>query len=244
MKRLAFLCALLLPGAASWAASAGTATLPPQAPLTEAVAHGLVGDALDGRVDGPFELTLARPRLPLANSSGAPTEIAVEQLHHDAATGNFSALLVGRIDGALRFRLPAEGRVRALVEVPVPARGLAAGARIDGADLDHVAMRASRLPRGALTDEAQLIGAEARRRLTAGRPVRERDVQEPRLVHRGRTVRLVYDRPGLRLTALGTAREDGALGELVRVRNVDSRQHVQGVVTGPDEVTVESAPSP
>jgi flagella basal body P-ring formation protein FlgA len=58
------------------------------------------------------------------------------------------------------------------------------------------------------------------------------------VVRSGRLVRLIYVRPGLRLTALGTAQDDGALGQLVRVVNADSRQQLQGTASGPDEVTV------
>jgi flagella basal body P-ring formation protein FlgA len=57
-------------------------------------------------------------------------------------------------------------------------------------------------------------------------------------VRRGRPVRLIYLQPGLQLTALGTAQDDGALGDAVRVVNADSRQQLQGTASGPDEVTV------
>ena len=89
-----------------------------------------------------------------------------------------------------------------------------------------------------MTAAAQLVGAEARRPLQAGRVVSERDLQAPRLVLRGQTVRLTYAKPGLRLSALGIAQTDGALGDLVRVVNLDSRRQLQGVVVGPDQVAL------
>ena len=51
-------------------------------------------------------------------------------------------------------------------------------------------------------------------------------------------MRLVYARQGLQLATLGTAMADGELGALVTVANADSRRTLQGVVSGPDQVTV------
>ena len=95
---------------------------------------------------------------------------------------------------------------------------------------------------GQVSDPGQLIGSEARRALPPGRVLSERDLQAPRLVARGRTVQLVYRRPGLELQALGIAQADGALGELVRVVNLDSRQQLDGVVVGPDRVALGGLP--
>jgi len=64
-----------------------------------------------------------------------------------------------------------------------------------------------------------------------------RDVGPPHLVRRGHPVELIYVRPGLRISALGVAQEDGALGDLVRVMNAESRRQLQGVVSGPGEVS-------
>ena len=68
--------------------------------------------------------------------------------------------------------------------------------------------------------------------------LREGEVGPPRLVRRGRAVTMTYEREGLRITALGQAQDDGALGEAVRVVNADSRRQVQGVVAGPDRVAL------
>lgn len=58
----------------------------------------------------------------------------------------------------------------------------------------------------------------------------------------GRPVELIYARPGLPITALGVAQEDGALGDVVRAMNAESRRQLQGLVSGPDEVSF-GAPS-
>lgn len=235
MLRLIFPIVLLFSASHSGLA----ASLAAGEPLTEAIARELLGEALQDRQGvGAFRVMIERPHLPLANRSTAATELAVEALHHDRHSGRFQAALVGRIDGQTRFRLPVHGRAQALVELPVLGRPLAPGEIVRQGDLQWITVRSGRLQPESLTDPEQLLGAEARKRLLPGRVLTARDLGPPLLVRRGRPVRLVYLQPGLRLTALGTVQDDGALGDLVRVVNADSRQQLQGTASGPDEVTV------
>ena len=218
-----------------------SAMLAAREPLTEAIAKKVVGEALQARGLGErFRVVVERPHLPLANQSSASTELSVEALSHDDRSGRFEATLVGRIDGQIRFRLPVHGRAHALIELPVLARALAEGEVVGAGDLQWISVRSGRLQPESLTDPQELLGAEARKRLLPGRVLTARDVGPPLMVRRGRTVRLIYLRPGLRLSALGAAQDDGALGESVRVVNADSRQQIQGTASGPDEVTVEA----
>ena len=118
------------------------------------------------------------------------------------------------------------------------------GEIITVADLHWTAVAPDALSTRSLTDEQQLVGAEVRRRLAPGRVLNSRDVGPPRLVLRGKPVRVVYAEQGLTLTARGTARDDGAFGEPVRVINPDSRLEIQGIATGHQEVTVGPAVMP
>ncbi|HET6520346.1 MAG TPA: flagellar basal body P-ring formation chaperone FlgA, partial [Geminicoccaceae bacterium] len=174
--------------------------------------------------------------LPLANRLTVPAELAAERVRLDPESGRLSALLVVSIAGEPRYHIAAHGRVRELIEVPVLARPLAQGEVVAAADLEWTTVPAGSLARGGLSDPDALVGAEARRRLAAGRVLREGDVGPPLLVRRGRAVTMVYARDGLSLAALGKPLEDGALGAVVRVVNVDSRRQVQGVVAGPDRI--------
>jgi flagella basal body P-ring formation protein FlgA len=213
--------------------------LPGDMPLTSAFTEKLVSAELAGLVgsDG-YKVTISRPRLPLGNQDARPTTIVIDGLHHDAASGRFSAVMIGTVGDQLRFELPLEGRVQPLVNVPVLARAVQRGDLISGSDLDWTTVMPSALSTVSLTDERQLIGAEARRRLSPGRVLTSQDIGPPRLVLRGKPVRVVYAGEGLVLTALGTARDDGAFGEPVRVINPESRLEIQGIATGHQEVTV------
>jgi len=239
MSRLLFAVLLML-GICGEAVAA--ASLPAGAPLTTGVVVDLLRDAIGQQSpERSLELTIAQPVLPMTNQAAAATELTLEAVDYDAAHGRFAAVLVGTIDGRPRFRLSTHGRAVALIELPVLARPLTRGERVGAADLDWLTVRPSQLRPTSLTTAEQLIGAEARRSLSPGRILSARDLGPPRLVRRGRSVRVIYVRPGLQLTALGTAQDDGTLGAAVRVINPDSRRQLQGVVTGPDEITVDGA---
>ncbi|MGI9416244.1 MAG: flagellar basal body P-ring formation chaperone FlgA [Geminicoccaceae bacterium] len=219
--------------------------LPGDVPLTSAFAEKLVQDRMIHTAGGDgFKVSISRPRLPLGNQEMRPTKIVVDGLRHDPASGRFSAVMIGTVEGQARFELPMEGRVQPLINAPVLARTVRRGELISTSDLDWALVAPDALSNLSLTDEQQLIGAEARRRLSPGRVLTSRDVGPPRLVLRGKPVRVVYAERGLKLTALGTARDDGAFGEPVRVINPESRLEVQGVATGHQEVTVGDAVMP
>ena len=74
----------------------------------------------------------------------------------------------------------------------------------------------------------------------AGQVIRSTDLARPQLVKRNEPVLIVYEVPGIVLTARGKAEEVGSLGDTVNVLNVQSKRVIQGVVTGPGQVTVTS----
>jgi flagella basal body P-ring formation protein FlgA len=97
----------------------------------------------------------------------------------------------------------------------------------------------SQLPRGTVTDPAALLGHRTLLRVPQGRPVTPAMVEAPPVVLRGDRVTLVVRRPGLTVTAVGEAREDGAPEATIAVTNLGSHRTVQARVV--DARTVEVA---
>ena len=222
----------------SFSAAQG-ASLPGTAPLTSAFTEGLIMEELL-RVEGGdgFDVIIDKPRLPMGNQEAAPTDIMIDGFRLDRTTGRFSAVLLGSVGMTPRFQLPLEGRIETQVSVAVLSRPVTRGERISATDLKWIDIPSTKLPKAGLTDPDDIIGNEARRRLGAGRVLTSRDLGPPKLVRRGQPVRVVYLHGDLRLTALGTARDEGGYGEIVRVVNAESNVQLQGIATGPAEVTV------
>lgn len=88
----------------------------------------------------------------------------------------------------------------------------------------------------ALRDRA--VGMQARKQLRAGQALKVADLGKPDMVSRDQAVTLIYEIPGLYLTGRGKAVDSGTEGDIVNVVNLQSKRTVQGVVTGPGQVSV------
>jgi flagella basal body P-ring formation protein FlgA len=211
-------------------------------PLSAPFAEALVRGALEASgAEGEFQIVIDQPALPLGNAATLATEVRLEQFQYDPVAGRFHGALVGTYEGRERFRLPIFGRAQPVLRVPALRRPVAPDEVITAADLTWLEVPHAQMPPAGLTEPAAIVGAQARRRLAPQRVLTERDLGPPLLVRRGRPVELTYARPGLYVTALGVAQEDGALGDAVRVINAASRRQLQGIVSGPDEVALGPA---
>src|SRR3546814_15228367 len=83
-------------------------------------------------------------------------------------------------------------------------------------------------------DAGDLVGMSPRRGLAANTPIRIHDVERPIDVARGDTVVMPLQSGALMIPARGRALDQGSLGQVVRVLNVDSNRPVEAVVTGPN----------
>jgi len=121
----------------------------------------------------------------------------------------------------------------------VAARPLQKGALLQESDLRSVRHESRRVPKGATTDLDSLLGKELERSVREGAVIRAEWLDLPSVVERGQRVRLVIQRSGLRIEGVGRAVSDGALGEEIRVVNLDSRREVSGRAAGEGVVVVD-----
>lgn len=82
------------------------------------------------------------------------------------------------------------------------------------------------------------IGMQVRKQMRAGQAIKAADLGKPDMVSRDQSVTLIYEAPGLYLTGRGKAIDSGTEGDTVSVVNLQSKRTVQGVVTGPGQVSI------
>jgi len=126
------------------------------------------------------------------------------------------------------------------VRIVVPTHDIARGATIAQSDLTF-GMAADNVPSGTATSSSDLVGLQSRRMLHAGESVRLDDVRKPTLVTKGSTVTMIFEVPGITLTAVGRAMSEGGVGDTVTVQNPASFRQISAIVTGPGEVRAQSA---
>jgi len=148
---------------------------------------------------------------------------------YDPQTHRFRSELVARSSSGPVVQT-VTGRVMISRDVPVLARRLASGTVIGESDLVWQSIPQERLTGEVLTDASQIIGLELRHGQAEDALLRARDLIPPRLVKRGSLVTMMVATPSLRITTQGRALQDGALGDIVRITNVQSHRIVEGTV--------------
>ena len=128
--------------------------------------------------------------------------------------------------------------------VVVPNRDIARGETIGESDLAFGTIPANTVFTGLVTAVDQLKGMEARRMLRANEVVRTDDVRHPIVIQKGAVVTMIFEAPGVSLTASGRAMNEGGVGDTITVQNPASFRMISGVVTGPGTVKTTMAATP
>ncbi len=134
------------------------------------------------------------------------------------------------------------GRTYLTAPIPVLRRAISPGEIIRKDDIEIVNRREDQVARDAVTDPTRLIGTTPRSRLRIGEPVRENETRAPIVVARNAQVVIRLVHGPMTLTAQGKAEEEGARGDVIRVRNMHSNKTIEATVTGPDSVAVNLGP--
>lgn len=120
----------------------------------------------------------------------------------------------------------------------VTVRPLAKGEALQPGDVRIMETEVSKLGQGYLQSPEELQGMVARRPIPAGTVVSPSQVLSPRLVRRGDRVTLVAMQGPIQVEMLGEAVSDGARGERVRVRALNSGKVIEGWVESASVVKV------
>jgi flagella basal body P-ring formation protein FlgA len=78
----------------------------------------------------------------------------------------------------------------------------------------------------------------ARRTLLPGQPVPVGGVRDPYMVNQGKTAVVVFEADGLSISTSALALQNGGIGDLVSLRNLDSGNVIKGTVAPDGTVRV------
>ena len=184
---------------------------------------------------GTVQVTVDRldRRLRLPDCAQALEPFAVNR---DRNAGNITVGV--RCDGAKPWTIYVPARVSVHRAIAVAARTLARGTIIGPQDLRFEARDIARYHRGYYLDASALLGMQITRNTTEGTALAPALLARTAVVRRGARVVLLGSIPGMEIRAAGEALADAARGDTVRVRNLESKRVVEGVVIEPGLVKV------
>ncbi len=168
----------------------------------------------------------------------APLQVEISSLTFDVNGKRWSAYMRISSDGKLLQEQELNGRFAAVVSVPVLNRRLTGNDVISDIDIAWQDVPENRLRRDTIMDESRLIGKAPRRVISQNRPIREHEVEQPVAVERGKLVQVHFNHGGVHIRTMAEANEDGSVGDIIRVRNVDSGNILQARVLSASDTEV------
>jgi flagella basal body P-ring formation protein FlgA len=124
--------------------------------------------------------------------------------------------------------LPASA---AELRLPVPRVTIYPGDAIGDEQLAERAFIAHTVARGTVYDRRQaVVGKVARRTLLPGLPIPIAGTRDPFVVAQGSLALVVLEASGLTITTNAVALQNGGVGDVITLRNVDSGTIIKGTV--------------
>ena len=143
-----------------------------------------------------------------------------------------------RCAGPASWSIYLSADVEVFAETLVLTRALARNAALTPDDVKSTESEVSGLGQGYLQRPEDIEGMVTRRPLAAGTVLTPAMVKAPHIIKRGDRVRLVSGDGSIRVEMMGEAVNNGARGDRVRVRALNSKRIVEGWVVSPSVVKV------
>ena len=134
--------------------------------------------------------------------------------------------------------VPAVGAFAQDVAVPTPRIVIYPGDVIHDEMLTDLPPGTAMGPGPFAQTRSAAVGKMSRRTLLPGAAIPLAALDNPRLVRNGGEVQILYIEGGLTIAASGAALQDGAVGDVIKVRNSDSGVTVTGAVQADGSVRV------
>ncbi len=153
-------------------------------------------------------------RLPFKNYS---SEISLVSLGRNYARVVYKIVHNGKVYRKFWINVRVDRKVKVVVaKISIPR----------GTLIRESMVKISQVPslraRGGLSDLKEVIGKVSRRDILPGDVIRERDLSPLFLVKRGQPVRVIYVDGPIHIELLGVSLENGAVGNIIKVKNLST----------------------
>lgn len=130
-------------------------------------------------------------------------------------------------------------RIEVAFDILVSTRALAIGAVIGPDDVRVVKRWLTREPQQVSTSAEDAVGKSISSSIRPNRDITRTMLRDVPLVKRGRLVKMFLNNGLINISTVGQIQEDGAMGSLVRVKNMTSQRIVNARVIGDSLVQVD-----
>lgn len=194
--------------------------------ITETVlsSHGRLPDARAGSLDSRLRLKECDKPLEAFQPAGG------------RSLGNTTVGV--RCPGTQPWTLYVPVKVSIYETVVVAARPLSKGMIVQDEDVQMLERDLAEIRSGYYKDLSQVIGKQVSRTISMGASITTTQVKPQMQIKRGQLISLVAVSHGLKVQMTGEALADGASGERIRVRNLNTKKVLEGIVKSSTTVQI------
>jgi flagella basal body P-ring formation protein FlgA len=160
------------------------------------------------------------------------------RLNNPRGVGRIPLTISVKIDDKFIKRLRVNAKVVVYQDVVKTVNSLRRGNVIGESDVVMERIRTERIVRDIPTTLDRVIGQAATRNLQPGNTVKFRDLKQVPTIKRGSRVIILARKGSVKITAPGTAREDGFKNNIVKVVNLETKKTVYAEVINSNTVEV------
>lgn len=176
-------------------------------------------------------------------SADHPLELTIHALQIDASSKRWQGQANIRANGQTETVRPISGTYTPMVSVPVLKKQVGRNDIIEASDLSSKLVPDRLVRKDTVSQPSQLIGQSPRATITPDRPIRLMEISSPVVIKKGQPVEITYTSTYMTLKASGVALQDGAKGDLIRVKNDKSEKAVTGRVQEAGRVETNQSPA-
>jgi flagella basal body P-ring formation protein FlgA len=167
-----------------------------------------------------------------------PDQLKITRMTYDQ-TSSVPFRVQIMVDGQVAGRVIAPATIEVWSDVVLAVKPLGKFQPIEADDIQVKKMNLARVPANVIVRVDQVLGQRAKHNIAANSVLRNDQVESPPVVRRGEVVQMVAESAVLRVAAKGIAKENGTVGERIRVMNLRSRKIVYAQVVDHQTVQVE-----
>lgn len=150
--------------------------------------------------------------------------------------------LVVNVDGQIQKSVDMFLDITVFKEILVARENINRGDMITPRNIMLVRKELRANTQDAVSDPTQVLGMVAGRTINAQGIIKPEYVEMPVVIRRRDLVKVIVNAGGLFIQARGVAKENGCVGDFIKVENIDSNKIFYAQVTGLREVTLNSNP--
>nr|WP_298683962.1 flagellar basal body P-ring formation chaperone FlgA [uncultured Dongia sp.] len=191
--------------------------------------------------DARIELVLDGGDVEFVLPTDVAASVAVQNLQFDPTGQRFAATLVVPAEGPTSQQRNVSGSIYETIDIPVLNHAVGAGTTVQDADLQWISVRTDRLIGNVITDARQLVGMTTKRPLRTSQMLRGSDLVMTPTIRKNSLVTLALQTGQMNLTVTGKALEDAAIGQAIRVVNINSKKELTGIVRDAGTIVIPVA---